>query len=247
MGKSSFVKVIIADNQPVYQAGMGKLLSLAGGFEIVALCTNGAQLFRAIEASRECVVIAASTLKVELSHLVFSLNQTRSRLIILAETFEHHLPYTAGGITGFLHRDASVEDLVDCVRRSAVRSNVGPFFHDWQMPKSEDQVGTNVRNRLSPKEINILSLVTKGWKNRAIGVRLETSEQVVKNCLRGMFDKAGVSDRLELALFTIHHRVLAEAACKASAALGIQAGPLYSRKHRSSRLLTRQTSVLNAH
>ena len=43
-------------------------------------------------------------------------------------------------------------------------------------------------------------------------VRLCTTEQVVKNYLRSIYDKTGVSDRLELALFTIHHRMLAEAA-----------------------------------
>jgi hypothetical protein len=43
-------------------------------------------------------------------------------------------------------------------------------------------------------------------------MRLKTSEQVIKNYMRSIFDKTGVSDRLELALFTIHHRGLAQAA-----------------------------------
>jgi len=52
----------------------------------------------------------------------------------------------------------------------------------------------------------------QGCKNREIGMRLGTTEQVIKNYLRSIYDKTGVSDRLELALFTIHHRMLAEAA-----------------------------------
>jgi DNA-binding NarL/FixJ family response regulator len=52
----------------------------------------------------------------------------------------------------------------------------------------------------------------QGYKNKEIASQLGTTEQVIKNYLRNVYDKIGVSDRLELALFTIHHRILNEAA-----------------------------------
>jgi DNA-binding NarL/FixJ family response regulator len=76
----------------------------------------------------------------------------------------------------------------------------------------DDSVGTRVRDRLTPKELKIVALIVQGCKNKEIAVRLCTTEQVIKNYLRSIYDKTGVSDRLELALFTIHHRMLAEAA-----------------------------------
>jgi DNA-binding NarL/FixJ family response regulator len=76
----------------------------------------------------------------------------------------------------------------------------------------EDMVGTRVRDRLTPKEMRIVALIVQGCKNREIASRLKTTEQVIKNYLRSVYDKTGVSDRLELALFTIHHRVLAQTA-----------------------------------
>ena len=76
----------------------------------------------------------------------------------------------------------------------------------------EDMVGTRVRDRLTPKEMRIVALIVQGCKNREIALRLKTTEQVIKNYLRSIYDKTGVSDRLELALFTIHHQVLAKAA-----------------------------------
>jgi DNA-binding NarL/FixJ family response regulator len=51
----------------------------------------------------------------------------------------------------------------------------------------------------------------RGYKNREIAAHLCTTEQLVKNALRGIFDKIGVSDRLEVALFVLHHRMLAHA------------------------------------
>jgi DNA-binding NarL/FixJ family response regulator len=78
----------------------------------------------------------------------------------------------------------------------------------------EDMVGTRVKDRLTPKEMRIVALIAQGCKNREIAIRLKTTEQVIKNYLRSIYDKTGVSDRLELALFTLHHRVLAQAAAE---------------------------------
>ena len=62
--------------------------------------------------------------------------------------------------------------------------------------------------------MRIVALIVQGCKNREIALRLKTTEQVIKNYLRSIYDKTGVGDRLELALFTIHHRVLAQAAAE---------------------------------
>jgi DNA-binding CsgD family transcriptional regulator len=75
-----------------------------------------------------------------------------------------------------------------------------------------DMVGLRVRDRLTPKELRIVALIVQGYKNKEIATQLGTTEQVIKNYLRNVYDKIGVSDRLELALFTIHHRILNEAA-----------------------------------
>jgi DNA-binding CsgD family transcriptional regulator len=78
----------------------------------------------------------------------------------------------------------------------------------------EDAVGARVRDRLTPKEMRIVALIVQGCKNREIALRLHTTEQVIKNYLRSIYDKTGVGDRLELALFTLHHKVLAQAAAE---------------------------------
>jgi DNA-binding NarL/FixJ family response regulator len=74
---------------------------------------------------------------------------------------------------------------------------------------SEDGlVGGQIRSRLTPKELQIVELIVQGYKNKDIAKKLKNSEQVIKNYLRAIFDKTGSSDRLELALLAIHHRVL---------------------------------------
>ena len=78
-----------------------------------------------------------------------------------------------------------------------------------------------MRDRLTPKEMKIVALIVQGCKNREIGMRLGTTEQVIKNYLRSIYDKTGVSDRARTWLiFTIHHRMLAEAANEAGNLMG---------------------------
>ena len=80
------------------------------------------------------------------------------------------------------------------------------------------------RDRLTAKELRIVALIVQGYKNKEIASQLGTTEQVIKNYLRNVYDKIGVSDRLELALFTIHHRILNEAAAATAAAAIPQTG-----------------------
>jgi DNA-binding NarL/FixJ family response regulator len=69
---------------------------------------------------------------------------------------------------------------------------------------------TNPRSqpRLSEKELAIIACITRGMRNKEIAYQVGTTEQVVKNYLRKIYDKLGVADRLELALYCLHHKIL---------------------------------------
>jgi DNA-binding NarL/FixJ family response regulator len=138
-----------------------------------------------------------------------------SRAIVIAENGEPAQIFTAHDIRGVVYRSTTGPALVECVQR------VIKGFSSVQRPaeiigsEEEDSVGARVRDRLTPKEMKIVALIVQGCKNKEIALRLGTTEQVIKNYLRSVYDKTGVSDRLELALFTIHHRILAAAAAEA--------------------------------
>ena len=109
-----------------------------------------------------------------------------------------------------LPRNVSSERLLESIRRVAA----GKPCEDLEetSPDGNDPVGLRVRERLTVQELQIIGLVVQGLKNREVAASLHTQEQVVKNYLRSIYDKTGVSDRLELALFVLHHHVLADAA-----------------------------------
>ena len=61
---------------------------------------------------------------------------------------------------------------------------------------------------MSPKETAIITCITQGKRNKEIAFQLGTTEQVIKNYLRKIYDKLGVSDRLELALYCLHNKII---------------------------------------
>jgi DNA-binding NarL/FixJ family response regulator len=205
-------KVILADNQGIFRAGTAKILAMEEDFRIIAQCPDSDRLYQAIDAFRGVVLMFAATLEVDLKMLMERLASAGSRSIAILENNDSPQPFSAAGVEGLVYRNVSGPAMLDCVRRVAG----GERFHQ---PASnnigrpvEDEVGMRVRARLSSKELNIIALIIQGCKNKEIAIKVGTTEQVVKNYLRNIYDKTGVSDRLELALFIMHHKALAEAA-----------------------------------
>jgi DNA-binding NarL/FixJ family response regulator len=179
-------------------------------------------MYHAITTFPGAIVLFAASLRPDFTRLRMLLETTSSRGIVIAENNDTAGNYLHQGFRGVVFRSVNGTSLVECVRRVAAGDTwLPPQLLQPQEPE-EDMVGTRVRDRLTPKEMRIVALIVQGCKNREIAIRLKTTEQVIKNYLRSIYDKTGVSDRLELALFTIHHRVLAQAAAEVGSKLEVE-------------------------
>jgi len=207
-------KVILADSQAIFRAGTAKVLAMDDDFRIIAQCNDLERLQHAITTFPNSIVLFAASLRPDFAHIRTLLETSGSRGIVIAENSETAGAYLQQGFRGVVFRSVSGPALVECVRRVAAGETWLPPQLMQTDSSEEDMVGTRVRDRLTPKEMRIVALIVQGCKNREIALRLKTTEQVIKNYLRSIYDKTGVSDRLELALFTIHHRVLAQAAAE---------------------------------
>jgi DNA-binding NarL/FixJ family response regulator len=207
-------KLILADSQAIFRAGTAKVLAMDEELRIIAQCTDLDRMYHAITTFPGAIVLFAASMRPDLTRLRMLLETMGSRGIVIAENNEPATAYLQQGFRGVIFRNVTGNALVECVRRVAAGDTWIP--PQLMLPDSpeEDMVGTRVRDRLTPKEMRIVALIAQGCKNREIALRLKTTEQVIKNYLRSIYDKTGVSDRLELALFTIHHRVLAQAAAE---------------------------------
>jgi DNA-binding NarL/FixJ family response regulator len=207
-------RIILADNQAIFRAGAARVLALEDDMRIVAQCEDSARLLNALDAHHGAVLIFSSSMQLDVPAMVAHARAAGTRTILIAENGTEIAEDTVRLLDGLLFRNVPGVDLLDCIRRIASgqrcvkHSNVTSIL-------AQDTAGARVRDRLTPKEMQIVALIVQGCKNRQIATQLGTKEQVIKNYLRSIYDKTGVSDRLELALFTIHHKVLAEAAARA--------------------------------
>lgn len=212
--KTQMNRLILADNQAIFRAGAARVLALEDDMRIVAQCEDMAKLLSAVDSFRNTTVLVSTSLSPDYAALAAHTQPLGTHVVLVTENSEQVAEDIAQLFDGVISRNIPGPDLVDCVRRVArgqrytQRSNVTTM-------QTADSVGARVRDRLTPKEMQIVSLIVQGCKNKEIATQLGTKEQVIKNYLRAIYDKIGVSDRLELALFTIHHRVLAEAAANA--------------------------------
>jgi len=215
-------KIILADNQSIFRAGVAKTLALQDDIRIVAQCVDNERLMQAVRTFRSSVVLFASSLQPDLPELIQTTRAAASKLIVIAENSESLHTYASHGFDGVVFRDVSGNELVECVHGAATGQIHLQQKSSRCLAEEPDAVGARVRDRLTPKEIKIVALIVQGCKNKEIASQLGTTEQVIKNYLRNVYDKTGVSDRLELALFTIHHRTLAEAAAQAGGQIQLE-------------------------
>jgi DNA-binding NarL/FixJ family response regulator len=207
-------RIILADNQAIFRAGAARVLALEDDIRIVAQCDDLARLMGAIDAYRGVVVVFSLSMELDLQAVIARARAAGSRVILVAENTSEIDDALASALDGVIFRNVPGPELLACIRRVAAGQRSVQHSNVTSI-QAQDTVGARVRDRLTPKEMQIVALIVQGCKNKHIATQLGTKEQVIKNYLRSIYDKTGVSDRLELALFTIHHRMLAEAAARA--------------------------------
>jgi len=215
------LKLILADNQAIFRVGMAKVLAVEDEMRIVAQAQTPEQMMMALDEFRAAVLIVASGFYSDFNAIVQTASRAKTKVVVLGDTGESAQAYMNFGANGVVYRNVTGSALVDCVRNVARGKNwVHYIVVDSELTEN-DMVGLRVRDRMTAKELRIVALIVQGYKNKEIAAQLGTTEQVIKNYLRNVYDKIGVSDRLELALFTIHHRILNEAAAATSAGVGM--------------------------
>jgi DNA-binding NarL/FixJ family response regulator len=211
------LKVILADNQAIFRAGAAKVLAVEDDLRIVAQAQSAEQVSMSLDRFRASVLVISDAIAGDLAKVVADAKKQKTHVVVVSDKPEQVSDLIRAGAAGIVYRSVTGATLIECIRKVAKGEN---FVQDTAVAKEveeSDQVGARVRDRLTPKELKIVSLVVQGYKNKEIATRLGTTEQVIKNYLRNVYDKIGVGDRLELALFTIHHRILAEAAAASTA------------------------------
>jgi DNA-binding NarL/FixJ family response regulator len=225
-GKGQPLRVILADSQAIFRAGLRKIFALEDDVRVVGQAETLAQTMSAANKFSADILIFEAALAPNPTEAVADLlkqaNGCKLVVVIQEPNEDLTLDLFRRGAHAIVSREVEPELLLECLHRVAQGE---PWLErqavNWVLEAYRTQgtrpPSSRSRVQLTPKESLIVSCVTQGMKNKEIALRVGTTEQVVKNYLRKVYDKLGVADRLELALYCLNNRVL-ENNTKAAAA-----------------------------
>lgn len=216
-GTSGQIRVIVADTEPIYRIGVRKIVAVEDDIRIVAQAESAPNVLAAVSRIPADVMLMGCTLSetpAETVSKVLSIAPALKIVLVLTEsTEEHTVEFMRRGACGIVTRSIEPDLLVRCIRKvhageTWLDSKGVNWVIDAYRAQASQLMSPPDRVKLTPKEKQIISGVTQGLRNKEIAQEIGTTEQVVKNYLRKVYDKLGVSDRLELALYCMHHRLL---------------------------------------
>ena len=221
------IRIVIADDHPIFRDGLKQLLAREADLQVVAEVGHGDEVLPAIEMHKPDILLL--DLKMPGTHGLTILqklqasNSTSTRVIVLTGSddkseFVHAMKL---GTCGIVLKQSPTDLLFKSIRKvhageiwldsdttTAVMQQFATGGDAHPLPATASVNGrTRERSPLSQREREIVGLVAQGFKNKEMAEKMFISEQTVKNHLHNIFDKLGVSDRLELALYAIHKKL----------------------------------------
>ena len=216
------VNVVLADSQSIYRVGIRKIFGLEDDIRVVAQAENFGQAMLAAAKAHAHVILMEAGISPNPAEAVSELLRKApgARLVIVFSnpTEEQTMDLLRRGVSGIIPRSISPDLLVRCVRKVAAgelwldNRSVNMMVEAYRSQAA--QAAPRQRNRISDKELMIIAYVSQGFRNKDIAAEIGTTEQVIKNYLRKIYGKLGVSDRLELAIYCVQHGMLKSAPAK---------------------------------
>jgi two-component system, NarL family, nitrate/nitrite response regulator NarL len=211
------IRVLMADDHVIFRDGLRKLLESEDDIKIVGEASNGNECVHMLTKLKPDILLLDLRMPGKDGLAVLeetSLDSIATRIIVLtaAEDERDAVRAMRLGARGIVLKQSASDLLV----KSIHRVHSGEIWLDNRIilevmkafAQSSDNGPRREKPLLSYREKEVVQLVAQGYRNKEVGEKLFISEQTVKNHLHTVFDKLGVSDRLELALYAIHHRMI---------------------------------------
>jgi len=214
------IRILVADDHAIFRDGLRKLLEGADDVQIIGEASNGVECVKMLGKLKPDILLLDLRMPEKdglgvLEEVNFDSLPTRVIVLTAAEDDRDVVRAMRLGARGVVLKQSASDLLLKSIRKVSD----GEIWLDNRMTaevidafkKSSESGQRREKPLLSDREKEIVQLVAQGFRNREIGEKLFISEQTVKNHLHNIFDKLGVSDRLELALYAIHHRLIDQA------------------------------------
>jgi len=219
-GAGPIIRLVVADDHPVVRIGVRNMLMNEAGFDVAGEAGDGDEaITQTLEHEPDILLLDLLMPKLpglEAMRAIMD-KSPRVKIIMLTGTItpQQIIEALQIGARGIVMKDAVTDHLATAVRAVAAGDywiggkrvvNLLQALHDLNK-----QAEPPVRKTygLTPRELEVVGCIVEGCSNKDIAKQFTISEETVKRHLSNIFDKTGVSTRLELALFSISHQLVA--------------------------------------
>ncbi len=208
----SNVRVVVADDHPLYRKGVVEALDDEAGIEVVGEASSAAEAVTKSAALRPDVVLLDIAMPggtgIEAVGEIIARHPTcRVVMLTVSEQEDDVLAALRAGAHGYLLKGVSAEELANAVRRVAAgEAHVSPLLASLLLQDLSRGRRPELGDDLTEREWEVLALVADGLTNREIGERLYLSEKTVKHHMTNLLAKLHVRNRVEAALLAARLR-----------------------------------------
>jgi DNA-binding NarL/FixJ family response regulator len=215
-GNNGLIHVLITSEHPVFRDGLCQVLEAEAGFDVVALASDGNSALRMARRLKPEIVLfglgTSSGPDWETLKRLAAMPSVRTILLSAVPDKERVTEILQLGVRGVISKHSPVPVLVRCLRSVMAgqywvgRESVNNVVEALRRLTPSTNLPLRTRNStITPRQLEVVAAVVAGRTNKVIARELSISEQTVKHQLTSIFDKLGVSGRLELALFAADH------------------------------------------
>ena len=205
------IRIVVADDHVLAREGMRRLLGARDGMTVVAEAVDGVETLDVVERLHpDVLVLDVRMPRINGIEVTRHLRENSSRTRILVVSAYHMdayvLPLLEAGADGYMTKTSPPDQLTDavervhrgeCVLHSDVAQRMAGLWARRRM--MEDEPG----KKLTGRQLHVLQLAARGWRNKAIAVELDIGVRTVQGHLSNVYCRLNVSSRMQAVLHTL--------------------------------------------